>query len=80
MYDHGTHLLVALISSFALAAPVPLAAEGRTMFVVNCTGGNIRIDIPADPLGSTGHECCKKGCHAANHRRKKRNGENDGCY
>jgi hypothetical protein len=40
------------------------------MIVPTCMGGSSRIDIPADPSMPTGHECCKKGCHAAGDRRK----------
>jgi len=48
--------------------------------VANCLGGMNRIDIPADPAQPMGHECCKKGCHAANDRRKKQQGQDeDGC-
>jgi hypothetical protein len=78
MYDHGAHLLIVLISSLALTAPVPPMAQGRSMLVATCMGGSSRIDIPADPSTPTGHECCKKGCHAASIRRKKQKGGDDG--
>jgi hypothetical protein len=79
MFEQGTQLLVALISSLALAAPAPVAGQGRMMIVPTCMGGSSRIDIPADPSMPTGHECCKKGCHAAGDRRKKQQGQNEGC-
>lgn len=71
---------VALLGSLALVMPVPAAAQARSIMVSNCMGGMSRIDLPADPTAPSGHDCCNKGCHAANDRRKKNpNGDKDGC-
>jgi hypothetical protein len=60
-----------LLGIAALVAPVYAPASGKSIMVSNCGSGMIRIDFPADPARPADHECCRKGCHAANDRRKK---------
>lgn len=80
MIERRVNPWVALLGSIALAMPVPAAAQARSIMVANCLGGMSRIDIPADPAAPRGHDCCNKGCHAANDRRKKNQGDSkDDC-
>lgn len=71
--------LIALFSAAILTVP-PLPAAGKSVMVGMCGGGNIRMSIPVKPaLPGEGddHSCCKKGCHAANERKKKADGTHD---
>ena len=74
--------LIALFSAAILIAP-PLPAAGKSIMVGVCGDNNVRISIPIKaPLPGKGddHSCCKKGCHAANERKKKADGtDDDGC-
>jgi hypothetical protein len=79
MTEHGADPLMAIIASIALCAPVPIVAKDRFVTVANCLGGMNRIDLPSDPTQPSGHECCAKGCHAANDRRKKGQQSEDSC-
>lgn len=81
MIERRINPWIAVLGSLALAMPVPAGAQARSILVSNCMGGMQRIDLPADPTQPGGHDCCNKGCHAANDRRKKnQNGNNnDGC-
>jgi hypothetical protein len=73
---------LALFSVATLIFP-PLPAAGKSVMVGMCGGGNVRMSIPVKPKlpGEGGdHSCCKKGCHAANERKKKADGtDDDGC-
>jgi hypothetical protein len=79
MVKQGSQLLVALISSWALAAPAPVAGQSRTIIVPACMGRSSSIEIPADPLSPMDDECCNKGCHAVGDRRKKQQDQDKGC-
>jgi hypothetical protein len=79
MTEHRVNPLMAVIASLALSAPAPAFAQGRYIMVANCLGGMDRIDLPSDPKQPSGHQCCNKGCHAANERRKKGQQSDDGC-
>lgn len=61
----------------------PAPANAKSIMVGVCGEGNVRISIPIKaPLPGEGgnHSCCKKGCHAANERKKKADGTtDDGC-
>ncbi len=61
----------------------PAPATAKSIMIGVCGAGNVRISIPLKtPLPGEGgdHGCCKKGCHAANERRKKADGTtDDGC-
>lgn len=61
----------------------PAPATAKSIMIGVCGAGNARISIPLKtPLPGEGgdHGCCKKGCHAANERRKKADGTtDDGC-
>lgn len=73
---------ISLFSVAILIAP-PVPAAGKSIIVGVCGDGNVRISIPVKvPLQGEGdsHGCCKKGCHAANERKKKSDGtDDDGC-
>jgi hypothetical protein len=70
--------LCALLSVAVLIAP-PVQADAKSVMVGLCGGGNVRVSIPFKaPLpGGDDHGCCKKGCHAANERKKKADGTDD---
>ncbi len=74
--------LVALLAATILITP-PVPAAGESIMVGVCGGSNVRLTIPAKaplPGEGDGHGCCKKGCHAANERKKKADGtDDDGC-
>lgn len=61
----------------------PAPATAKSIMIGVCGESNVRISIPLKaPLPGEGddHGCCKKGCHAANERRKKADGTtDDGC-
>ncbi len=73
---------ISIFSVAILIAP-PVPAAGKSIMVSVCGDGNVRISIPVKvPLPGEGdsHGCCKKGCHAANERKKKSDGtDDDGC-
>ena len=79
MNERRINPFIALLSVIALSMPLPAAAQARSILVSNCMGGMDRIDIPADPAAPSDHGCCNKGCHAANDRRKKSQGNQDDC-
>ena len=72
----------ALLAILILALP-SVPAKGKSIMVGVCGEGDVRISIPVKaPLPGEGseHGCCKKGCHAANDRKKKADGtDEDGC-
>ena len=69
--------VMTLVASFALIAPPVPVAAGSIMVDV-CGEPGVRIAIPIKaPLPARGHDCCKKGCHAANERKKRGAGETD---
>ena len=74
--------LAALFAIIILVAQ-PAPAIAKSIMVGICGDGAARVSIPVKtPLPGEGgnHGCCKKGCHAANERRKKADGTtNDGC-
>lgn len=74
--------VAALLAILILALP-SVPAEGKSIMVGVCGEGDVRISIPVKtPLPGEGgeHGCCKKGCHAANDRKKKAHGiHEDGC-
>ncbi len=74
-------LATLLAITILVMPPAPASAKSITISV--CGEGDVRISIPFKaPLPSEGgdHGCCKKGCHAANERKKKADGTtNDGC-
>ncbi len=74
--------LIALFSAAILIVPAG-AAAGKSIMVEVCGDSDARISIPVKaPLPGEGddHSCCKKGCHAANERKKKADGtDGDGC-
>lgn len=79
MNERRINPFIALLSVIALSMPLPAAAQARSILVSNCMGGMDRIDIPADPAAPSDHGCCNKGCHAANDRRKKNQGNQEDC-
>lgn len=79
MNERRINPFIALLSVIALSMPLPAAAQARSILVSNCMGGMDRIDIPADPAAPLDHGCCNKGCHAANDRRKKNQGNQEDC-
>lgn len=70
-----------LAITILIMPPAPATAESIRVGV--CGEGDMRISIPVKaPLPGEGgdHGCCKKGCHAANERKKKADGTtNDEC-
>jgi hypothetical protein len=79
MNERRINPFIALLSVIALSMPLPAAAQARSILVSNCMGGMDRFDIPADPAAPSDHGCCNKGCHAANDRRKKNQGNQEDC-
>jgi len=66
---------ITLIAGLALITP-PLPVSARSIMVDVCGEQSVRITIPVKtPLPDKGHNCCKKGCHAANERKKRSFGE-----
>lgn len=74
--------LVALVAITILVVP-PAPATAKFIMVDVCGEGDLGISILVKmPLPGEGgdHGCCKKGCHAANERKKKGDGTtDDGC-
>jgi hypothetical protein len=74
--------LATILAIMILVMP-PAPATAKSIMIGVCGDGDVRISIPVKaPLpGERGdHGCCKKGCHAANERRKKADGTtDDGC-
>ncbi|MEQ1537831.1 MAG: hypothetical protein ABL928_02790 [Sphingorhabdus sp.] len=67
------HSVSAIFAIVIIALPTP-PLQGRSLMVPTCLGGpSVKIDLPPDPLEQERHGCCRKGCHAANDRRKKAN-------
>lgn len=70
----------ASLLAIAILIMPPAPATAKSIMVGFCGGGDMRISIPVKaPLPGEGgdHGCCKKGCHAANERRKKADGTSD---
>jgi hypothetical protein len=68
------------VMAIAILIAPPAPASARSIMVGVCGDNNVRVTIPVKaPLpGETGdHGCCKKGCHAANERKKKADGTNE---
>ncbi len=74
--------LASLLAITILVVP-PAPATAKSIMVGVCGEGDVRISIQVKaPLPGEGsdHNCCKKGCHAANERKKKADGTtDDGC-
>ena len=74
--------LATLLAITILVMP-PAPATPKSIMVGVCGEGDVRISIPVKaPLPGEGgnHGCCKKGCHAANERKKKADRTtDDGC-
>jgi hypothetical protein len=69
--------VITLIAGLALMTP-PVPVSARSVMVDVCGAPGVRISIPIKaPLPDKGHDCCKKGCHAANERKKRVAGEGD---
>ncbi|MES2781996.1 MAG: hypothetical protein V4657_04315 [Pseudomonadota bacterium] len=67
-----------LVAGLALIAPPAPVAAASIMAEV-CGEPGVRMAIPVKaPLPGKSHDCCKKGCHAANERKKRGIGETDG--
>ena len=69
-----------VLSAVALSFPAlpPAARAATTLKLPVCGGGSQTLTIggrPASPGEHDDHSCCRKGCHAANDRRKKGDGE-----
>lgn len=71
-----------LVAALVLIAPTPPAAAKAIMSPV-CGDPSVRIliRVKLPSGGGTQHECCKKGCHAANDRKRRSDGsvQDDGC-
>ncbi len=71
-----------LIAALVLMAPTS-PAPAKTIMSPVCGDPAARIIIPVKlpSGGGTQHECCKKGCHAANDRKRRSDGsvQDDGC-
>lgn len=64
-----------------LVIPSP-PVQGKTIMVSICGAQDRQIYIPVNPRlpgEADDHGCCKKGCHAANDRRKKLNDMVEDC-
>lgn len=79
-------MAVTLLAAFTLIVPQAQAAT-RPIMVEIC-GSGLRMALPAKvpaPRQNGDDDCCKKGCHAANDRKKRALGneddadENKGC-
>jgi hypothetical protein len=74
--------LAALLAIITLVIP-PSPVSAKSIMVGVCGEGELRISIPVKapwPGEGGDHSCCKKGCHAANERKKKIDGTtDDGC-
>ena len=67
--------MAALLAIAILVIP-PLPAQDKALTVSVCGQPGVRVSIPVKqphPGEGDDHSCCKKGCHAANDRRKKLN-------
>lgn len=70
--------LTVLAAVIIILPPVP--ASGRSTMVAVCGTPNLRFYLPIKPnlpTESDGHDCCKKGCHAASDRRKRLTDDSD---
>ena len=68
---------VALLAAVALVLP-PVPVSARSIMVDVCNVPGLRISLPVNPPmpgKKDGYDCCKKGCHAANERKKRLAGE-----
>lgn len=65
--------ILAILALVTPAAPV----SARAIMVDVCGAPGLRIALPIRPQPQKGdrHECCKKGCHAANERKKRAAGD-----
>ncbi len=72
-------LLAAAIGSLAISLPSP-GLFAQSLAVGSCLGfgesagagsAASRIVLPPNPMQPDRHQCCRKGCHAAQERRKK---------
>lgn len=74
--------LASLLAITILVVP-PTPVTAKSIVVGVCGESDARISIPVKtPLPGEGgdHGCCKKGCHAANDRKKRVDGNtDDGC-
>ena len=63
-------VIIGLIACLTLIAPpVPVAARSVRVYV--CGAPSVRFSIPVKAPPEGGHDGCKKGCHAANERKKR---------
>lgn len=68
-----------LVAALALIVP-PMPVAARAIMVDICGKPGSRMTLPVKPRlpqEGEGHGCCKKGCHAANERKKRTAGEFD---
>jgi hypothetical protein len=74
---------LASLLAFTILVVPPKPVTAKSIVVGVCGEGDARISIPVKaPLPGEGgdHGCCKKGCHAANDRKKRLDGTtDDGC-
>ncbi|MFN3619108.1 hypothetical protein [Sphingorhabdus sp.] len=66
-----------LLAGLALIAP-PVPVFAGSIMVDVCGEPGVRVPLPVKiPVPGKSHDCCKKGCHAANERKKRVTGETD---
>lgn len=73
-------IVIRLFAMLILTQP-PVSASSKSIMVGVCGDEGVRISIPIKPTSPSegdDHQCCQKGCHAANERRKKGAGNTDG--
>ena len=68
---------VTLVAAFALVVPpVPVVAQSIMVDICGAPGKRMVLPVKSPlPNKGDGHDCCKKGCHAANERKKRISGE-----
>ena len=68
-------MAVIAVAVLALIVPPKLVAAGPVMVNI-CGEAGLRLMLPAKlPLPGKDDGCCKKGCHAANDRKKRGAGQ-----
>jgi hypothetical protein len=62
-----------LVAALALVLPpMPVAARGISVSICGQPGARMVLPVkPLLPYEGDDHGCCKKGCHAANERKKR---------
>lgn len=68
-----------MVAALALILPpIPVAAGAIMVDICGKPGERIALPVkPRVPHEGDGHGCCKKGCHAANERKKRTAGDVD---